>query len=216
MFHLMRTYSIRPISRQFGFDRGQPIDRYFIDQFLDENRERISGNVLEIGENRYTKVFGTDVVKLDLLDIGQYPGVTIVANLESGEGIPDGQYDCFVLTQVIHLLYDVKQSLKHAVQVLKPGGSLLVTVPGVSQSCRTNEYGDYWRFTSMSLERLLTEIDGVDTVTVNSYGNLATAQAFLDGRAVHELPKKLLAYTDPQYEVLLAAIVTKSSKGGGS
>ncbi|WLD94939.1 methyltransferase domain-containing protein [Alkalihalobacillus sp. AL-G] len=208
----MMNYSIRPASRQFGFDRGQPVDRYYIEQFLKEQRHVIKGNVLEIGENRYTKEFGTDVASLNILDIDNYPGVTIVANLETGENIPESTYDCFILTQVIHILYDVKTAIRNAVRVLKPGGSLIVTVPGLSQSCRTKEYGDYWRFTSMSFERLLSETSSVENVDMNSYGNLATAQAFLDGRAAHEIPRGYFTYKDPQYELVMAAVVTKSSQ----
>ena len=47
-----------PISTNFGFDRGLPIDRYFIEKFLNGNNQDIRGRVLEIGDNDYTARFG--------------------------------------------------------------------------------------------------------------------------------------------------------------
>src|SRR6478735_5047329 len=47
-----------PVSVDFGFDRGLPIDRYFVEGFLARNASRIRGRVLEIGDNEYTLRFG--------------------------------------------------------------------------------------------------------------------------------------------------------------
>ncbi|WP_221563879.1 bifunctional 2-polyprenyl-6-hydroxyphenol methylase/3-demethylubiquinol 3-O-methyltransferase UbiG [Alkalihalobacillus sp. TS-13] len=207
----MRNFSKRPVSRQFGFDRGQPIDRYFIEKFIEKNQHLIKGKVLEIGENRYTSLFGKEIDSVDILDIDLYPGVTIKGNLETGENVPDGEFDCFILTQVIHIIYDFKEALKNAMKTLKPGGVLLVTFPGVSQSCKTREYGDYWRFTGMALYRCFSEIDTAGDTRIESHGNLGIAQAFLEGRAVHEIPKSLLAFNDPHYEVVHTVAVTKKN-----
>ncbi|MCF6409172.1 class I SAM-dependent methyltransferase [Pseudalkalibacillus salsuginis] len=205
----MRNFSKRPVSRQFGFDRGQPIDRYFIERFLKEKKHFIKGKVLEIGENRYTEQFGDQIERSDVFDIDRYPGVTITGNLETGENVPDSEYDCFILTQVIHIIYDFKQALRNALKTLKPGGVLLVTFPGLSQSCKTKEYGDYWRFTRMAIERFFYEIETVGEMAIETYGNLGIAQAFLEGRAVHEIPRSLFAYNDPRYEVIHMAAITK-------
>ncbi|MGP4082433.1 class I SAM-dependent methyltransferase [Pseudalkalibacillus sp. R45] len=207
----MRDFSKRPVSRQFGFDRGQPIDRYYIEKFLEENQHVIKGKVLEIGENRYASLFGKDIDSVDILDIDRYPGVTIIGNLETGENVPDGEFDCFILTQVIHIIYDFKEALKNAMKTLKPGGVLLVTFPGVSQNCKTKEYGDYWRFTGMALQRCFSEIDSAGDLRIVSHGNVGIAQAFLEGRAVHEIPKSLLAFNDPRYEVIHTVAITKKN-----
>lgn len=206
----MKNYPYWPVSRSFGFDRGQPVDRYFIDQFLTDHQSLIQGKVLEIGDHAYTKKYGQHVDSSDVLDIQSRSGVTMVGDLETGENLQYARFDCFILTQVIHLLYDMKSSVDHAVNLLKPGGVLLVTVPGLSQSCKTKEYGDFWRFTSMSFKRLFEETDDVDEVTVHSYGNLAIAQAFLEGRAVHEVNPGAFSFHDPHYEVLIGAVVRKA------
>src|SRR5215210_7162112 len=46
---------VTPLSRYFGFDRGLPIDRYYIENFLARQAEDIHGRVLEIGDNSYTQ-----------------------------------------------------------------------------------------------------------------------------------------------------------------
>jgi hypothetical protein len=53
---------LTPISRSFGYDRGQPIDRYYIANFLGRHSGDIRGHVLEIGDDRYTRRFGGDRV----------------------------------------------------------------------------------------------------------------------------------------------------------
>src|SRR3990170_7811785 len=42
---------VEPISREFGFDRGLPVDRHYIERFLSAHSSDIRGRVLEIGDN---------------------------------------------------------------------------------------------------------------------------------------------------------------------
>src|SRR5919107_1015834 len=49
---------LTPISRQFGYDRGQPIDRYYIENFLNRQASDIQGRVLEIKDPFYTSKYG--------------------------------------------------------------------------------------------------------------------------------------------------------------
>src|SRR6185503_1474005 len=49
---------LRPVSRTFGYDRGLPVDRYYIESFLERNRRDIDGRTLEIGDDEYTRRFG--------------------------------------------------------------------------------------------------------------------------------------------------------------
>ena len=54
----MRFGSLRqvtPFSREFGYDRGQPIDRYYIEQFLSAHASDVRGHVLEIADDTYTR-----------------------------------------------------------------------------------------------------------------------------------------------------------------
>ena len=44
---------LSPISREFGLDRGLPIDRFYMERFLAAHAHHIRGAVLEIGEPTY-------------------------------------------------------------------------------------------------------------------------------------------------------------------
>ncbi len=48
----------RPIASYFGYYRGRPVDRYYIEQFLAECAGDVRGRVLEIGTDEYTRRYG--------------------------------------------------------------------------------------------------------------------------------------------------------------
>src|SRR5207248_2553512 len=58
-----------PISTDFGYDRGTPIDRFYIERFLSEQRHFIRGRVLEVSDAGYTDRFGSTVTQRDILDV---------------------------------------------------------------------------------------------------------------------------------------------------
>lgn len=206
-----KNTSLQPISRLFGFDRGTPLDRYYIENFLKKNASCICGHVLEIAGNEYTKKYGTAITQSDVLNSVPSPQATIIGDLASGENIPESAFDCIILTQTIQFIYDVKSVLQNAVKALKPGGTLLITTSGISQISRydMDRWGEYWRFTDKSLKKLLAEILPEEAIDVRSHGNVAIAKAFLDGRALHELSKDVLDDNDNDYQVILTARVQK-------
>lgn len=200
-----------PISRQFGFDRGKPIDRYYIEKFLGENSSYISGTVLEIGDNAYTRAFGKNVLKSEILNYEPSPLCTIVGDLSTGENIPSEKFDCIILTQTLQFIYDVDSALKNAYNALKPGGTILLTASGISQISRydMDRWGEYWRFTNASLKKLIEDNSGDSKIEITSYGNVEIAKAFLEGLSCEEIPADLFSYNDNDYQVLLTAAVTK-------
>lgn len=206
---------LRPISSTFGFDRGTPVDRYYIEEFLQANSADIQGRVLEIGDGTYARRFGgTRIDHLDVLHAA--PGnteATIVGNLETGEQIPRNRFDCVILTQTLLCVFDVRSAVHHCHETLRPGGVLLVTVPGISQISRydMDRWGDYWRFTTLSMERLFRGEFAAQNVAVEAKGNVLTAIAFLHGAAAEELSREELDYSDPDYQVL---ITVKARKRG--
>src|SRR5262249_33949153 len=48
----------RPISPVWGLDRGIPLDRHYIQSFLERHRVDVAGRVLEIKDPGYTRMFG--------------------------------------------------------------------------------------------------------------------------------------------------------------
>jgi FkbM family methyltransferase len=203
---------VEPISRLFGFDRGTPIDRYYIETFLKQSRSYIRGRVLEIGDNTYTKKYGEGVTQSEVLNAVSSPQATIVGDLATGKNIPETAFDCIILTQTLLCIYDIKSAVQHTIKALKPGGTVLITVPGISQISRYDmeRWGDYWRFTDKSLKMLLKEAGPDCDIEIETFGNVAIAKAYLDGLALEEVPREALEYKDNDYQLILTARVTKS------
>ncbi|MDD2707179.1 MAG: polysaccharide deacetylase family protein [Verrucomicrobiae bacterium] len=202
----------QPVSRLFGFDRGEPIDRYYMEKFLGANREAIRGVVLEIGDNAYTRKFGGRVERSEVLSYAPGDGVTIVGDLAAGRNIPENAFDCVIMTQTIQMIFRVEDALRNAWRALKPGGTLLVTGSGISQISRydMDRWGEFWRFTDRSLRTLLEHAAPGAQISVQTFGNVAVAKAFLDGLALHELRRETLDYIDPDYQVIVAARADKT------
>lgn len=200
-----------PVSRLFGFDRGKPIDRFYIEKFIKENSSLIKGTVLEIGDDSYTKAFGKKVTKSEILNYEPSPACTIVGDLSTGKNIPAQTFDCIILTQTLQFIYDAKTAIQNAYKALKPGGTILLTASGISQISRydMDRWGEFWRFTNASLQKLMEENTDNAQIVVTSFGNVEIAKAFLDGLSCEEIPAELFDYNDKDYQVLLTAAVRK-------
>jgi hypothetical protein len=70
-------------------------------------------------------------------------------------------------------------------------------------------WGDFWRFTPLSMKRLLDEYFSADGIEVHSYGNYYAARAFLAGKAVEELNKEKLSIHSDMYPIVIAAVAKK-------
>lgn len=203
---------LTPFSYHFGYDRGQPIDRYYIENFLDCSSNDIRGRVLEIGDRTYTTRFGGNRVAVsDVLHVSaDNPQATIVGDLANADHIPSDAFDCIILTQTLHLIYDVNQAVRTLYRILKPGAVLLVTVPGITQiSSDRWKTTWYWSFTTQSAQRMFAEVFGDGNVSVNAYGNVLTATSFLYGMAAQELDAKTLDRHDPNYQLLITVRAVK-------
>jgi hypothetical protein len=198
-----------PVSRVFGFDRGKPIDRWYIERFLAEHSGDVRGRVLEVAEDTYTQWYGGDrVTQSDVLYAAAgNPAATIVGDLTTGEGIPAGAFDCFILTQTLSVIFDLAAAVRGTREALADGGVLLATVPGISQISREDrrDWGEYWRFTTDSVSRLLSDVYGEGNVEVRAHGNVLAASAFLYGLAAEELSEQDLTHEDPDFEMLITA-----------
>jgi glycosyltransferase involved in cell wall biosynthesis len=201
-----------PVSPTFGYDRGVPVDRRYIEAFLVMHAGDIRGRVLEIGDNSYTVRFGgARVTRSDVLHVAAgNPRATLIGDLAAGDHLPSDAFDCIVLTQTLHLVFDVARATATLYRLLKPGGVLLITVPGVSSVDR-GEWRDswYWSFTPTSLGRVLAESFPGAGLSVASYGNVLTAVAFLHGLAADELTGAEFSVVDPHYPVIVAARAVK-------
>ena len=201
----------RPVSAVWGFDRGTPVDRYFIERFLAEHRTDVQGNVLEVRDDGYTRRFGSDLRQVDILDIDpRNHRATIVADLTRADSLTADRFDCFILTQTLQFIFDVRTAVAHACRMLRPRGVLLATVPALSRlSPRYGLTAEYWRFTPAACTELFGAVFGPEQVQVHSYGSLVTATAFLMGLASEELRGPQLSFHDPYFPVLIAVRAVK-------
>ncbi len=202
-----------PISRNFGYDRGSPIDRYYIENFLTSQAAQIRGRVLEVGDRDYTVKFGGDrVIQSDVLHITEgNPQATIVADLaQNADHIPSDAFDCIVLTQTMQMIYDVQAAVKTVYRILKPGGVALVTLPGVSY-VSVDQWKDYWNwaFTTLSAAKLFEEVFPKANLQIESYGNVLSTIAFLQGMAAEELQLQELNHRDPNYQQIITVKAMK-------
>lgn len=208
--HLRR---LKPISSDYGNSRGLEIDRYYIEQFLSEYASDVQGHVLEIKHNTYTRKFGGDrVTKSDVLHkVKGNPDATIVADLSNADHLPSNIFDTIIFTQTLQFIYDIKSTIATLNRILKPGGVLLATASGMAQISRDDfdQWGEYWRFTSMSIRLLIEEVFPMENVSVHAYGNVLAAISFLEGLAVEDLKKKELEVSDPDYEMLISVRAVK-------
>jgi len=200
-----------PVARDWGFSRGTPVDRYYINAFLESCAADVRGVVLDVQEPDNARRIGGDrVTRVDVIDVdGRNPRATVVADLRCAPNVPAASYDCIVLTQTLHLVDDMPAVVAECARMLQPGGVLLVTMPCVSRMA--NDYGpahDHWRVTVPAARRLFAAQFGT-RVRVESWGNVAAAAAFLYGLAEHELARSTLNLHDPHYPLLVTARAQK-------
>jgi glycosyltransferase involved in cell wall biosynthesis len=203
---------LMPLSEDFGYSRGGPIDRYYIENFLERESNQIRGRILEIGDNEYTTRYGGErVTRSDILHIDETNGkATFYGDLSNAPQLPDDSFDCIILTQTLHLIYECKNAIKTCYRILKPGGTLLMTVPGISQIDR-GEWSEnwFWSFTEKAIRRLTAEFFPFENISIESFGNVMTAAAFLYGVGLPEIKKEQLDYHDPQYQLIVTVSARK-------
>jgi len=206
-----------PLSEHYGRERGSPIDRYYIDRFLAGERAAIRGTVLEVLNREYTERFGDGVEHSDVIDIdAANSDATIVADLAAADVIPSERFDCFVLTQTLQYVYDLQAAVGHVHRILRPGGTVLCTVPTVSRIDRREPDSEYWRLTAAACERLFGDAFTGGEVAVRTHGNVLASIGFLMGMAAEELSPRHLERDDPFFPLLVTVRATKALERRGS
>lgn len=200
-----------PISDHWGYDRGTPLDRYYIEKFLAHHRADIRGAVLEVKDRGYTERFGSGVTRADVIDIDdRNPCLTIVADLAACDHLPADQFDCFVCTQTLQFIFEAKSAVASMYRLLKPGGTLLLTVPSVSRVIERDGVPiDFWRFTYASCSRLFGDQFGPENIEVGSFGNPMSGAAFLFGLSMEEVPRSKLDENNHVFPVICTVRAVK-------
>lgn len=209
----VQSMDIKPVSLYFGTERGTPVDRYYIDKFLGKNSKYIQGDVLEIEDNKYTKQYGGNNVRRSIvMDVNSKAEmVDFNANLETGEGIRDGIADCFILTQTLMYIFDIRKAAENVSRLLKNGGTALITCSGLSQNSRRcmDNYGSYFNFNMQVFEKMFEGVRGMRLTDVGSYGNVKTVTAHLAGMCIEDLQTEDFEVNDKYYPLIVYAVVKK-------
>ena len=202
-----------PIDANWGFERGTPIDRVYVERFLAARADDIRGRILEIAAPDYATRFGRDVERVDVLMATEgNPRATIVGDLADAPHIPDDAFDCAIVTQTLQFVYDVRAALATLHRILAADGVLLVTVPGITKISPLEDdvFGEWWHYTGRSALRLGEEAFGSGNVEVETFGNVLSASGFLYGLAAADLRPDELDAKDRLYEVTIGIRAVKS------
>jgi glycosyltransferase involved in cell wall biosynthesis/SAM-dependent methyltransferase len=202
---------LQPISSEWGAERGQPVDRYYIWAFLQEFAQDVHGRVLEVGNDTYTRMLSHGrSCDIDVLHVDDSnPQATIVADLQRADHIPSESFDCIIIAQTLHLIYDMESAVRTLHRILKPGGVLLLTVPGITPVSSDRWSSSwFWSFTESSARRLVESVFARDVVTYTA-GNVLAAAGFLYGVAASELTTEELDAVDSRYPVTIGVRAMK-------
>ena len=203
------TVGRQPLSVFWGHERGLPICRYYLEQFLGVCARDIRGQCLEFADDWYTSRFGgAAVTRVDVLHIDDSnPRATIVADLTRPNNIPSDRFDCIICTFVLHVIFEVDKAIAELHRILRPGGVLLVAVPHISMC--DPQYHELWRFTPEGLSLILAQAFGARHVSVRAYGNSLTAAGQIRGLVPEEFTGAELDHTDERFAVTVCARAVK-------
>lgn len=190
---------LQPIGREFGYERGTPVDRRYIEDFLARHADDVRGRVLEIADAAYTRRYGGSAVTAsEVLHLERdNPEATIVGDLVELDHVPDGSFDCIVITETLQMIYDVRAAVAALRRIVRPGGVVLATFPGMTNIDESDAWA--WGFTVLSARRLFEDAFGEGNVEVESRGNVLAATAFLHGLSADELAPEEIDHPDPNY-----------------
>jgi hypothetical protein len=203
-------------SNDFGWTRGTPIDRFYLQQFFKDNRSFIKGDSLEFGEDTYTKLYGLGVTQSGIftsdLDEKQKEGM-IAGDISKSETLPSDKYDCIICTNVLNFIYDIHASVEGLYLMLKPGGICLVSIAGYSSHVSRydmNRWGDYWRLSDKAAVRMFEEA-GFIIDEVKTFGNAYAAVAQMYGYCAEDVDVSRLTTIHPDHQMLITMRIRKYS-----
>jgi SAM-dependent methyltransferase len=185
----------------YGFDRGTPIDRYYVDKFLSARSALISGRVLEIQTTDHARRYGSGATVMHTLDINPSFHPTYLCDLAAADIVASASYDCFLLPNTLCFLRDLEIALRQARRIVRPGGVILATVPVFVPL--TPDAVDYWHASADGWRVIASRSWPDCEIHVDSYGNCLAAAAAMYGVAAEELNDDELDAADPRYPVLV-------------
>jgi SAM-dependent methyltransferase len=193
--------------------RGISVDRYYIESFLDQHRTAIRGRALEIADDTYTKRFGDGVTASDVLTDPRSGATSgIIGDLRDAQTLAADTYDVVILTQTLQFIDKPVVALNNLYRALRPGGTVLITVPGIAQRDVYDDklWGDFYRWMPRGLSTLMGETH-FDSFSVGNLGNILTVTAFLYNMAVEDVKSTELSHIDDDYPLIVTCVAQKAA-----
>jgi hypothetical protein len=202
------------VSNDFGFSRGMPIDRYFIENFLKKNQNDFKGVALEFGEDFYLKKFNKGIISFNVLTSNK--DETKNKNMIKGDlsvinNLPKEKYDLIVCTNVLNFIYDINEAIKGLHKMLKKSGVCLVTIAGFSTHVSRydmDRWGDYWRLSKKTASKAFKKNNFIID-ECESFGNVKLAIAQMNGLCVEDIKSDILKENDSDYQMIITLRVKK-------
>jgi SAM-dependent methyltransferase len=197
-----------PFSSTYGFERGTPIDRYYLHRFFEAHRALITGDVLEVQTSSYTRRFGHDLGRVASFDVVPRFQPTYVCDLAHAEAVlPAESFDCVLLPNTLQHLRELDRSLANLLRVVRPGGAILASAAGLLPL--TGDAPDFWRLSPDGWRETLSRAWRGADLAVAGHGNCLAAVAAQLGLALEELADAELDVHDPRYPVLTTILCRK-------
>ncbi|TRU96281.1 MAG: methyltransferase domain-containing protein [Microcystis wesenbergii Mw_QC_S_20081001_S30D] len=195
-----------PICHVFGLTRGKPVDRYYLNKFIQEIKPQIVGKILEIGGTSKDKDFyGINLgSSYQIMNIEPGLGIDIVGDAHDGSIIKPESFDSIITFNVLEHCYAPWQVVENIYTWLKPGGKCFVMVPSAQRLHAIPR--DYWRplpdafawmFRKFSQQKLYV------------YGNPISVIASYHGIATEELTTEELDAFHPDFPVATCIVAQK-------
>jgi len=209
------AYKLTFLANDFGFSRGKPFDRYYIEDFLSMNRNLIYGKCLEFGDTVYTLAYGRSVSRATPFYYSDTPLILETAyygDICHANSFPPSTFDCIICTNVLNYILNAQEALVGMKKILSDSGSIIVTVAGPSTQISRydmDRWGDFWRFTERSF-LFLVENAGLSANSIKIYGNPYAAVHQILGGSVEDQPDICFADHHPDYPMIIAMVLTKN------
>ena len=177
---------------------------------------RLSSNrldVLDVGGRiqPYRSLIANRLHRYVAVDLRSTPLVSIVARAEQLP-LRDSQFDLVLCTQMLEYIADPSMVIDEIHRVLRPGGTLLLSVPS---ACPMDAEQECWRFLPQGLRQLLAGFTGVEIVAEGGsvVGFFRTINTCVDMFARYPAVRSAYRYTLCPLINLTGALLDKLSGG---
>ncbi len=195
VFRFLWARNILPVGTDFGWSRGTPIGRFYVNNFVAEKAQGLGGVILEFGEARYRDYF-KDVEQYKVVDVVAGPNVDFVCDIHDVSSMPQTFFDVIVCTQVLEHVERPEYALRELRKLLKKDGRLICTVPFLAHIHYVPT--DYYRFSIDAITSALSRA-GFEVLDARNSGNALVTIGSLLGFSAQDFSSSEMAVVDNLY-----------------